>query len=915
MIKKGKINWKLFVLFSITAVVIFSINSAYSDSVPTSIIITHPADVNDPRSIAIDSSDDIFVYQINGQIGKFDKFGNVINANFITVNSGSGIPQKISFDSSGNIYVLTGSGSSNFVKQYDSSGTLLDGSFISSILTQGFVAVDSSGNFYVGDIITTPNRIHKYDSSGNLIDFFFIEFLQRSLSMAFDSSDNIYVVEQLANRVSKYDSTGNLLNVNFITGLSFPNSIAIDSSDLIYVASSGTQQVRQYDSSGTLIDVNFIDSLNFPSSIDFDSSDNIYVSDRNIGILAGIVAPLDSDGDGLTDDDEINIHGTDPNDPDTDGDALEDRWEIVGLNANGTFPATSEDADLVLEGADPLFKDIYVEIDFWEFHKPRQTSIDNVKDSFKNSPVSNPNGTFGIALHVDIDEQIDHDVDDAWFFDIVNDNWPEYDASKNDNFMTFDQRADPNNLAIKEAKMKTYRYGVFIHQIAIPDGFSGQVLVGNSGISEGNATANPREGGNDFVVSLGASFWGLNDTGTHNVGTVEEQAGTFMHELGHTMALGHGGIDDENCKSNYFSVMNYFFQIPDPNDSTNFPLDYSSVPLLTLDEDGNLDEGLGVPSSVDRKVFYGVPDLRAATTNNPINWNNNFFFFIPIIDPIPVSANINSVTEFPGCSGSVPPLNDPFTELIGFDDWSNLIFDFTQSSFFNDGVHPSQTQINEITDEEAQAFRDFKSSLNTISPIMDGFLTQGSAKDNEGANPILRIISSDKNRPVIEFDQNAIELAGTGRNSLDSATLRLFVTENGNNWGPEGRSISAFKLLEIWEEGNGWNVGNNISGDGTGVTWNCAIDNDISNNQDDCATQWNGGNFDTAPTDTVLITNSVVGQFIEFDVTADVQVFLDGTVTNHGWLITKSAGAKNGAISFASKEAASNPPELVLIFQ
>ncbi len=36
----------------------------------------------------------------------------------------------------------------------------------------------------------------------------------------------------------------------------------------------------------------------------------------------------DSDGDGLTDTDEINIYGTDPDNPDTDGDGLPDGWEV-----------------------------------------------------------------------------------------------------------------------------------------------------------------------------------------------------------------------------------------------------------------------------------------------------------------------------------------------------------------------------------------------------------------------------------------------------------------------------------------------------------------------------------------------------------------------------------------------------------
>ena len=43
----------------------------------------------------------------------------------------------------------------------------------------------------------------------------------------------------------------------------------------------------------------------------------------------------DTDSDGLSDGDEINVHGTDPNNPDTDNDGLSDGDEI---NIHGTDP-------------------------------------------------------------------------------------------------------------------------------------------------------------------------------------------------------------------------------------------------------------------------------------------------------------------------------------------------------------------------------------------------------------------------------------------------------------------------------------------------------------------------------------------------------------------------------------------------
>ena len=91
-------------------------------------------------------------------------------------------------------------------------------------------------------------------------------------------------------------------------------------------------------------------------------------------------------------------------------------------------------------------------------------------------------------------------------------------------------------------------------------------------------------GGQDSLITLG--LWG-DDGETTNV-----QSGTFMHELGHSLGLTHGGFYydgnndvptlEPNCKPNYQSVMNYLFQVdllgPD------HALDYSEKTLQTLDE-------------------------------------------------------------------------------------------------------------------------------------------------------------------------------------------------------------------------------------------------------------------------------------------------------------------------------------------
>ena len=70
----------------------------------------------------------------------------------------------------------------------------------------------------------------------------------------------------------------------------------------------------------------------------------------------------DSDGDGLSDYDEIYIYGTDPLNPDTDGDGLTDYEEIYVYGTDPLNPDTDGDGipdgdEIHIYGTDPLFPD------------------------------------------------------------------------------------------------------------------------------------------------------------------------------------------------------------------------------------------------------------------------------------------------------------------------------------------------------------------------------------------------------------------------------------------------------------------------------------------------------------------------------------------------------------------------------
>ncbi|MDG4822944.1 FG-GAP-like repeat-containing protein [Asanoa sp. WMMD1127] len=114
--------------------------------------------------------------------------------------------------------------------------------------------------------------------------------------------------------------------------------------------------------------------------------------------------------------------------------------------------------------------------------------------------------------------------------------------------------------------------------------------------------------GKDFMISLG------NVNG--NIGKPEGQAATFMHELGHSLGLHHGGAEDGNFKPNYISIMNYAFPyglMPGNR------LDFSLGAHPDLDQ-SDLDEATGIQDDGVQTSWY-ASGIQQWGTGRPLNWN------------------------------------------------------------------------------------------------------------------------------------------------------------------------------------------------------------------------------------------------------------------------------------------------------
>ncbi|HEX5729076.1 NEW3 domain-containing protein [Microbacterium sp.] len=338
---------------------------------------------------------------------------------------------------------------------------------------------------------------------------------------------------------------------------------------------------------------------------------------------------------------------------DFDGDGISDGIELLGIrNADGALVL-----NLAALGSDPCRPSIITEIDYMEgaadghTHRPIPAALAEAQAMFDRAPVAAP---------PDCPYPGNHPATGIDFLSVVDDALPEQAL------LDWSNGGQAVRDANFSADLRPYlHYSLWTHQRPAPD-------TGSSGLCCSDS-------GRDTIVSLGG--W------TNNVGSVREQAGTHVHELGHALRLGHGGDTGDalnNCKPNYLSAMSYLFQtggIPDPTlpapnvDTDNngvadarLRLDFSPDTLAPLDE-SVLNENLGIQGGTDGTIWTNDGGLTsdAAPGNGPINWNGNTDAGgAPIIEN-PVSVDVNDF-GFVGCDVA------QLSTLTGFDDWANIKF-------------------------------------------------------------------------------------------------------------------------------------------------------------------------------------------------------------------------------------------------
>jgi hypothetical protein len=575
------------------------------------------------KDIAVDGNGNVYVTGFTAESGsdcenyidyttiKYNSIADTLwTRRYNSPGDGADSATAIAVDGEGNVYVTGVSDGDYATIKYSSDGDQLwVARYDSTVDEARAITLDGNGDVYVTGYsqeigIGSDYATIKYSSSDGH------QVWEARYDGPGDSYDTAYALA--------VDDNGNV----YVTGCSrsVGSGTGYDYATIQYSSSDGSQQsVTKYNGPGNGYDAAY--------AIAVDADGYVYVTGRSF--------------DGVTGYTTIKYA------PDADGDLLLDAWETHGYDHDGDGTA---DVDLPGMGANPLRKDIFVEIDWMEAsadesesHKPMTEAIEIIIEAFNNGQVNNPDGSQGISLHVDYGQgegltggnSVPHDSF-LWLRQDAAPYWTEFDNIKNTNFAT--------------ARWPIFHYCIFGHGLLSKDGTKRTTTGGKS-------RSRP---GSDFVVTLGE--W------KENPGTKGQQAGTFMHELGHNLGLGHGGgpLDNVNFKPNYLSVMNYTFQTRGLyiNSEEDKYYDYSRYDFDDLNKlHLNENDGIkGAPEGVGTHYYCpGDSKMPLVSAEDAINWN-----CADGIEPEDVVADINDGPDY------VPLAKD--SVLTGYHDWDNLMF-------------------------------------------------------------------------------------------------------------------------------------------------------------------------------------------------------------------------------------------------
>jgi hypothetical protein len=243
---------------------------------------------------------------------------------------------------------------------------------------------------------------------------------------------------------------------------------------------------------------------------------------------------------------------------------------------------------------------------------PDPAAIADVAEALAQAPSDslafpNPDGQPGITLHY-----VFGDTTLTPLLFQAPPLWPAFDSLKTLSFVSSSEQSQygPNFFGIKD---RVVRFCIFANILL---NGAGEQMAGKAKSIQSR----------DFIVALGPAEY-YREKVTRG-GTRNEQAAVFMHELGHTIGLRHGGGDNNEFKPNYRSVMSYIWHMPNARIEPYWRLTYSPRPFNRLVK-ASVNELLGIGGTSGDSVLITVvppvslPEPRVVPEAGPADLNGD----------------------------------------------------------------------------------------------------------------------------------------------------------------------------------------------------------------------------------------------------------------------------------------------------
>lgn len=257
---------------------------------------TGPGQFNKPRSLALDTNDNLFVVDMTGRVQKFSPEGKFL-LSWQMPQTDQGKPKGMCRDRDGNIVVVEPH--YQRVNHFTSEGKLVaqwgaKGTNAGELTLPRAVAVDTKGNVIVSEY-TLVDRVQKFSAQGKqrlatwgtpgLASGQF----NRAEGVAADAADRVYIADSCNHRIQIFSPEGKFLRTYGHAGehtneLSYPYDIRVDEQGRQYVCEFGNSRIQVFDSQDRPIELigkagSAPGEFNNPWSVALDSKGNLYVAD------------------------------------------------------------------------------------------------------------------------------------------------------------------------------------------------------------------------------------------------------------------------------------------------------------------------------------------------------------------------------------------------------------------------------------------------------------------------------------------------------------------------------------------------------------------------------------------------------------------------------------------------------------